>query len=301
MTHHHIISRGLTLGLMLLTIATALNAQAAVDSVRIVPRFNVGDSRTFHVTTVNRLEGAYTETVSANHRFTVLSADEDHYGILFITDSVQREIPEGVPESQAYQFMDFFCNTGYKFFINRHTLAVDSVSGNEIKEPLRNYLTKFYTMFNDGRMSPDQLQQYLDEQLTDAFLSEQATRLMEIMVSTFTDQYGRTLPLGEAQWTEVEGELEEVLLEPDDADNATDEGLPDFELKYIHQATTSRGEDGSIQYDETITMDVPAELGDPVWIERTQASFDPQGWPVEIVFNSKIAEMIQEIHWQVLP
>ena len=175
------------------------------------------------------------------------------------------------------------------------------MSGNEMKEPLRNYLTKFYTMFNDGRMSPDQLQQYLDEQLTDAFLNEQATRLMEIMVSTFTDQYGRTLPLGEAQWTEVEGEPEEELLEPDDADNAADEGLPDLELRYIHQVTTSRGEDGSIQYDETITMDVPAELGDPVWIERTQASFDPQGWPVEIVFNSKIAEMIQEIHWQVKP
>lgn len=287
--------------MVLLTIATALNAQEAVDSVRIVPRFNVGDCRTFHVTTVNRLEGAYTESMSANHSFTVVSADEDHYGILFITDSVQREIPEGIPDSEAYRLMDFFTNTGYRFFINRHTLAVDSVSGNEIKEPLRNYLTKLYTMFNDGKMSPEQLQQYLDEQLTDAFLNEQATRLMEIMVSTFTDQYGRTLPLGEAQWTEVEGEPEEEFLEPDDADNATDEGLPDFELKYIHRAATSRGEDGEIQYDETITMDIPAELGDPVWIERMQASFDPQGWPVEIVFSSKIAEMIQEIHWQVLP
>jgi len=287
--------------LMLLTIATALNAQEAVDSVRIVPRFNVGDSRTYHITTVNRLEGAYTETVSANHRFTVVSADENHYGILFITDSVQREIPDGIPDSEAYRLMDFFTNTGYRFFINRHTLAVDSVSGDEIKEPLRNYLTKVYTMFNDGEMSSDQLQQYLDEQMTDDFLSEQARRLMEIMVSTFTDQYGRTLPLGEAQWTEVEGEPEEELLEPDDADNAVDEELPDLELKYIHLATTSRGEDGAIQYDETITMDIPAELGDQVWSQRTQASFDPQGWPVEIIYSSTLAEMVQEIHWQVLP
>lgn len=285
----------------MLTIATAINAQEAVDSVRIVPRFSVGDSRTYHVTTVNRLEGAYTETVSANHRFTVVSADEARYGILFITDSVQREIPDGIPESEAYKFMDFFCNTGFKFFINRHTLAMDSVSGNEIKEPLRNYLTKVYTMFNDGEMSPDQLQQYLDEQMTDDFLSEQARRLMEIMVSTFTDQYGRTLPLGEARWTEVEGELEEELPEPDDADESDVEGLPDSELKYIHQSTTTWGEDGSIQYDETITMDVPAELGDPVWSERMQASFDPQGWPVEIVYSMKLAEMVQEIHWQVLP
>ena len=301
MKQSNIFSRGVTLGLMMLTIATAINAQEAVGSVRIVPHFNVGDSRAYHVTTVNRLEGAYTETVSANHRFTVVSADENHYGILFITDSVQREIPDGIPDSEAYRFMDFFTNTGYRFFINRHTLAVDSVSGDELKEPLRNYLTKVYTMFNDGEMSPDQLQQYLDEQMTDDFLSEQATKLMEIMVSTFSDQYGRTLPLGEARWTEVEGELEEELPEPNDADNAVDEELPDWELKYIHQATTTRGEDGSIQYDESITMDVPAELGDPVWSERMQASFDPQGWPVEIVYSSKLAEMVQEIHWQVLP
>ena len=132
----------ITLALLMLSSTDAL--ALVNDSIRIVPYFNESDTRTYLVTTVIQMKDLYTEVTTVEYRFTVELVDEDHYGIYFIANNMNFEMPKGIPESQTRRVLDFFCNKGFRFFLNRHDLSVDSVCGSELKEPLRDYLSKFF-------------------------------------------------------------------------------------------------------------------------------------------------------------
>lgn len=110
-------SNYLTIITLALLIMSSMDAIAqANDSIRIVPNFNVGDSRTYLVTTVNEMKDLYTEVTSVEYRFTVESVDENHYGIYFIAQNMKFEMPKGIPESETRRVLDFFCDKGFTFF-----------------------------------------------------------------------------------------------------------------------------------------------------------------------------------------
>ena len=327
----------ITLALLMLSSTDAL--ALVNDSIRIVPYFNESDSRTYLVTTVIQMKDLYTEVTSVEYRFTVESVDEDHYGIYFIANNMQFEMPKGIPESQTRRVLDFFCNKGFSFFLNRHDLSVDSVCGSELKEPLRDYFSTFFTEMLSHEMDSTEIAQRIDKELTDVMMNETARQLMQKMVSSLTDQYGRTLPLGEAQWTEIdeegtiadpmvidtvgvdmsavedwelnqdettgdetwESDGEDDDLNADDWENHDhDYGPLDFAIHRIHRTFTSRSDDGSIEYRETISYDVPAEDAPNGWLEQQQAKFDSQGWPTEIIHSTLMGDYSTEVYWQLI-
>ena len=285
---------------------------AITDSVRIVPKFNVGDTRTYLVTNTTCLAGAYKDSTSVEYRFTVESVDEDHYAIYFIANNMQYEMPKEIPETETKKILDFFCDKGFRFFINRHDLTVDSVSGADLKEPLREYLSKFFGTMLAQETDPTELEQALDEQLTDYFLTERAKELLRSMAATFTDQYGRTYALGGSRWIEnYEETVEDVVSsdgtnvqdlddEMDDdglTDDEYDEEIPDFSVQRIHQAFAHINEDGSFFYREQIFWD--DQMLDN-WYEKSEATFDPKGWPTEISSVVNMGETSVSAHWQLI-
>ena len=178
-------SNYLTIITLALLIMSSMDAIAqANDSIRIVPNFNVGDSRTYLVTTVNEMKDLYTEVTSVEYRFTVESVDENHYGIYFIAQNMKFEMPKGIPESETRRVLDFFCDKGFTFFFNRHELSVDSVCGSELKEPLRDYFSKFFTEMLSHEMDSSEIALQIEKELTDEVLNETARQLMQKMVSS---------------------------------------------------------------------------------------------------------------------
>ena len=285
---------------------------AITDSVRIVPMFNVGDTHTYLVTNTTCLAGAYKDSTSVEYRFTVESVDEDHYAIYFIANNMQYEMPKGIPETETKKILDFFCDKGFRFFINRHDLTVDSVSGADLKEPLREYLSKFFGTMLAQETDPTELEQALDEQLTDYFLTERAKELLRSMAATFTDQYGRTYALGGSRWIEnYEETVEDVVSsdgtnvqdlddEMDDdglTDDEYDEEIPDFSVQRIHQAFAHINEDGSFFYREQIFWD--DQMLDN-WYEKSEATFNTKGWPTEISSVVNMGETSVSAHWQLI-
>ena len=332
-------SNYLTIITLALLIMSSMDAIAqANDSIRIVPNFNVGDSRTYLVTTVNEMKDLYTEVTSVEYRFTVESVDENHYGIYFIAQNMKFEMPKGIPESETRRVLDFFCDKGFTFFFNRHELSVDSVCGSELKEPLRDYFSKFFTEMLSHEMDSSEIALQIEKELTDEVLNETARQLMQKMVSSLTDQYGRTLPIDEAQWTEIDDEdtIDEPMVidtvavdlstvedrelnqdettgdetwESDGEDDEVDDdwenhdhdyGPLDFAIHRNHRTTTILNDDGSIEYSETITYDVPSADEPLGWQEQQQAKFDPQGWPTEIFHLSVMGDLSTKVHWLLM-
>lgn len=282
------------------------------DSVRIVPKFSVGDTRTYLVTNSTCLAGNYKDSTSVEYRFTVESVDDDHYAIYFIASNMKYEMPKGIPEAETRMILDFFCDKGFRFFINRHDLTVDSVSGADLKEPLREYLSKFFGTMLAQETDPTELVQALDEQLTDYFLTERAKELLRSLAATFTDQYGRTYALGSSRWIEdyeetvedvesydgtVVQDLDDEMDDDDLADDEYDEDIPDFSVQRIHQAFAHINEDGSFFYREQISWD-DQMLDD--WYEKSEATFDSKGWPTEISSVVNMGETSISAHWQQL-
>ena len=302
----------ITLALLMLSSTDAL--ALVNDSIRIVPYFNESDSRTYLVTTVIQMKDLYTEVTTVEYRFTVELVDEDHYGIYFIANNMNFEMPKGIPESQSRRVLDFFCNKGFRFFLNRHDLSVDSVCGSELKEPLRDYLSKFFNEMLSHEMDSTEIAQQLDKELTDEMMNETARELMQKMVSTLTDQYGRTLPLGDAQWTEID-EVDTIadpmVIDTVEVDMSA---VEDWELNQDEDTedemwetdgedddvSARQSNDGSIEYSETISYDVPAEDAQLGWQEQKQAKFDPQGWPTEIIHSNLMGDYSTKIHWQLI-
>ena len=339
---------------------------AITDSVRIVPNFSLGDTRSYLVTSTNRYNDQFDESHSAEYRFTVESVDQDYYGIFFFLDKMQYEMPENIPTTQAKMLLDMFHDKGFRFVINRNDLTVDSIFYTEFLDPFKVYLTTaFREMFAD-KMEPEQMEREIEEGLNDDFLKRTVTELMQAMITPFTEQYGRTLPLGEGQWIEdvvdedtivvddlelpedsVENfddwvtppdmveetgpdstseEIDADLLaefnaameqaapdvqgdeEADDSEVvscATDElnsneELPDSYLQKIHNTTTTRGEDGSIKYTETVIWKMDIADDEPVWQERYCATLDAQGWPTEITRHIVMMGLTQDVHWQLI-
>lgn len=295
------------------TVAVPRDVTAAIgDSVRIVPNFDVGDTRTYLVTNTTRLAGDYKDSTSVEYRFTVESVDDVHYAIYFIANNMKYEMPKGIPEAETRMILDFFCDKGFRFFINRHDLTVDSVSGADLKEPLREYLSKFFGTMLAQETDPTELEQALDEQLTDYFLTERAKELLRSMAATFTDQYGRTYALGGSRWIEnYEETVEDVVScdgtnvqdlddEMDDdglTDDEYDEDIPDFSVQRIHQAFAHINEDGSFFYQEQIFWD--DQMLDN-WNEKSEAAFDSKGWPTEISSVVNMGETSVSAHWQLI-
>ena len=85
---------------------------AITDSVRIVPNFSLGDTRTYLATFTNHYNDQFDESNSAEYRFTVESVDQDHYGIFFYLDKMQYEMPENIPTTQAKMLLDMFQDKG---------------------------------------------------------------------------------------------------------------------------------------------------------------------------------------------
>lgn len=300
------------------TVAVPRDVTAAIgDSVRIVPNFDVGDTRTYLVTNTTRLAGDYKDSTSVEYRFTVESVDDVHYAIYFIANNMKYEMPKGIPETETKKILDFFCDKGFRFFINRHDLTVDSVSGADLKEPLREYLSKFFGTMLAQETDPTELEQALDEQLTDYFLTERAKELLRSMAATFTDQYGRTYALGGSRWIEnyeetvedvvscdgtnvqdLDDEMDDDEMDDDDlTDDEYDEDIPDFSVQRIHQAFAHINEDGSFFYQEQIFWD--DQMLDN-WNEKSEAAFDSKGWPTEISSVVNMGETSVSAHWQLI-
>ena len=307
---------------------------AITDSVRIVPNFSLGDTRSYLVTSTNRYNDQFDESNSAEYRFTVESVDQDHYGIFFYLDKMQYEMPENIPTTQAKMLLDMFHDKGFRFSINRNDLTVDSIFYTEFLDPFKVYLTTaFREMFAD-KMEPEQMEREIEEGLNDDFLKSTVSGLMQAMITPFTEPYGRTLPLGDGQWIEDVVDEDTIVVDDievpedteeyiDDWDTATDvqgdeeaddsdvvncatdelnsdEELPDTYLQKIHYTTTTRGEDGSIQYTETVIWNMDIADDEPVWQERYSATLDAQGWPIEITRRIVMMGLTQDVHWQLI-
>ena len=251
-------SNYLTIITLALLIMSSMDATAqANDSIRIVPNFNVGDSRTYLVSIVNRFGEQYEEISSVKYHFTVESIDNDHIGMYFIADEMKYEMPQEIPTVEAKMILDFFSNKGFRFSLNRHDLTVDSISASELKEPFKDYLSQFYrqlaTQFTDSDQA--EIEKHIKEVITDDFLNERMTELLKSMISTFTDQYGYILPLGDGQW--IEDVVDEMAIaEPIETDSLVfDECAPDF-LRYAD------GDDGEAIVDERATDDASVDDSD---------------------------------------
>ena len=203
---------------------------AITDSVRIVPNFSLGDTRSYLVTSTNRYNDQFDESHSAEYRFTVESVDQDYYGIFFFLDKMQYEMPENIPTTQAKMLLDMFHDKGFRFLINRNDLTVDSIFYTEFLDPFKVYLTTaFREMFAD-KMEPEQMEREIEEGLNDDFLKRTVTELMQAMITPFTEQYGRTLPLGEGQW--IEDVVDEDTIVVDDLE------LPEDSVEYFDDWVT---------------------------------------------------------------
>lgn len=311
---------------------------AITDSVRIVPNFSLGDTRTYLATFTNHYNDQFDESNSAEYRFTVESVDQDHYGIFFYLDKMQYEMPENIPTTQAKMLLDMFQDKGFRFSINRKDLTVDSIFYNEFLDPFKVYLTTAFREMFANKMEPEQMEREIEEGLNGDFLKRTVTELMQAVISPFTEPYGRTLPLGDGQWIEdvvdedsiVVDDIElpdvveetehdstsevvdtDLLAEDEEVDDTevvncatdefnTDEELPDDSFQKIHYSTATRGEDGSIQYTETVIWDIPTYGDDPGWQERYSATLDAQGWPIEITRIIVMMGLTQEVYWQLI-
>lgn len=339
---------------------------AITDSVRIVPNFSLGDTRTYLATFTNHYNDQFDESNSAEYRFTVESVDQDHYGIFFYLDKMQYEMPENIPTTQAKMLLDMFQDKGFRFSINRKDLTVDSIFYNEFLDPFKVYLTTAFREMFANKMEPEQMEREIEEGLNGDFLKRTVTELMQAVISPFTEPYGRTLPLGDGQWIEDVVDEDPIIVddielpedsvesfddwetlpdvaeetEPDstseeiDADLLTefsaameqaapdaqgdeeaddsevvscvtdelnnDEELPDSYLQKNHYTTTTRGEDGSIQYTETVIWNMSSTDDEPVWQERYSATLDAQGWPIEITRHIVMMGLTQDVHWQLI-
>lgn len=281
------------------SIAASHDVTASItDSVRIVPKFSVGDTRTYLVTNTTRQAGDFKDSTSVEYRFTVESVDDDHYAIYFIANNMKSEMPQGMK-----MILDIFCNKGCRFYINRHDLTVDSVSGDDLKEPLREYFSKFFGMMQAQYTDSTELEQAVDEQLTDDFLTEAASKVLRALAETFIDQYGRTYALGASRWIENNDETVEDVESSDGTvvqdidDEMDDEELFDFSIQIIHQAFAHINEDGTFFYQEQITWD--SQLLDN-WHEQSEVAFDSKGWTTEISKVVNTGEISNSIHWQLI-
>ena len=132
-----------------------------------------------------------------------------------------------------------------------------------------------------------------------------ASKLFEGIIQTWADQYGRTYAMGGSRWIETDEDLEITEVEDIDADIQVEETIieeeseemTDFSVQKVHQALAHINEDGTFFYQEKVSWE--SFLLDN-WFEHQEASFDANGWPIEIKSTTTMGDTSVSVHWQLI-
>ena len=268
---------------------------AITDSVRIVPNFSLGDSRSYRATVKTVM--ARSDSSSVDYHMKVESVDSDHYGMFLILDNFVYD-QSYYPDSE--QLVEFFGNEGFHFFFNRHSLKVDSIDCSNLVKPLKQYLIKLSAELESHLDLPfeDTLSQIENDRNNGLY--RMASDLLSAIIKTWADQYGRTYAMGDSRWIETDEDLENTEVEDIDTD-IQDENVvvEEFEVsvQWVHQAFAHINEDGTFFYRDTISWE---SLMLDNWSEHKEASFDAKGWPVEINNTTTMGDATTTIHWQLI-
>ena len=285
--------------------AVEFHDTAITDSVRIVPNFTLGDTRSYRATV--KTEMARSDSSSVDYHMKVESVDPDHYGMFMTLDNFVYD-QSYYPDSE--QLVAFFGAEGFHFYFNRHSLKVDSIDCSNLVKPLREYLMNVSRGINQA-LDGDSTQLFIDNEL-DSGINDMANNLFKDVIKTWADQYGRTYAMGGSRWIEIDEDFENIEVEdietgtqedietviPDEdlAENEDGETL-DLSSKKVHHAFAHVNEDGTFLYREKISWEsVMLEN----WFELQEASFDANGWPIEITSTITMGETTISVHWQLI-
>ena len=271
---------------------------AITDSVRIVPNFSLGETRSYRATVKTVM--ARSDSSSVDYHMKVESVDSDHYGMFLILDNFVYD-QSYYPDSE--QLVEFFGTEGFHFFFNRHSLKVDSIDCSNLVKPLKEFLIKASSGINQA-LDEDTTQLFIDNEL-DSSINEMASKLFEDIIKTWADQYGRTYAMGGSRWIETDEDLEITEVEDIDTDIQVEETIieeeseemTDFSVQKVHQAFAHINEDGTFFYQEKVSWE--SFLFDN-WFEHQEASFDANGWPIEIKSTTTMGDTSVSIHWQLI-
>lgn len=270
---------------------------AIIDSVRIVPNFSLGDSRSYRATVKTVM--ARSDSSSVDYHMKVESVDSDHYGMFLILDNFVYD-QSYYPDSE--QLVEFFGTEGFHFFFNRHSLKVDSIDCSNLVKPLKEFLIKASSGINQA-LDEDTTQLFIDNEL-DRSINEMASKLFEDIIKTWADQYGRTYAMGGSRWIETDEDLEITEVEDIDTDiqdeyivEGDGEEMLDLSSNEVHQAFAHINEDGTFFYKEKISWE--SFVLDNCF-EHHEASFDANGWPIEITSTITMGDTSISIHWQLI-
>ena len=272
---------------------------AITDSVRIVPNFSLGDTRSYRATVKTVM--ARSDSSSVDYHMKVESVDSDHYGMFLILDNFVYD-QSYYPDSE--QLVEFFGTEGFHFFFNRHSLKVDSIDCSNLVKPLKEYLIKLSAELESHLDLPfeDTLSQIENDRNNGLY--RMASDLLSAIIKTWADQYGRTYAMGGSRWIETDEDLEITEVEDIDTDiqdeylvEGEDEEMLDLSSKEIHQAFAHINEDGTFFYKEKISWE---SFVLDNWFEHHEASFDANGWPIEITSTITMGDTSISIHWQLI-
>ena len=309
--------------LMALLIGSLAVQAATDDSIRIVPKFDPGDCRTYQITAITHVSGQLsdvlesmnpTDTTSVEYQFTVESVTPDHYAMFLKVVNLNKNYNSLWYQEELGPLIDFFCSDGFNFYLNRHTLRVDSIDRSGLVQPLKEFFIK---TFRERHLGDEQdLELYLNEGI-----NLMATELLEKMIETWAEQYGRSYALGESHWIEADSadvstptttEMELEAVEPyyhsiyedssgDDGEISVAEEISDdvFDVpdQIIHDSFAAIDDDGTIHYREKVTWE-SAFVED--WFMVKEATLDPKGWPVEICDFINFGETSLSVNWQLI-
>ena len=272
---------------------------AITDSVRIVPNFSLGDSRSYRATVKTVM--ARSDSSSVDYHMKVESVDSDHYGMFLTLDNFVYD-QSYYPDSE--QLVEFFGNEGFHFYFNRHSLKVDSIDCSNLVKPLKQYLIKLSAELESHLDLPfeDTLSQIENDRNNGLY--RMASDLLSAIIKTWADQYGRTYAMGGSRWIETDEDLEITEVEDTDTDiqdeylvEGEGEEMLDLSSKEIHQAFAHINEDGTFFYKEKISWE---SFVLDNWFEHHEASFDANGWPIEITSTITMGDTSISIHWQLI-
>ena len=272
---------------------------AITDSVRIVPNFSLGDSRSYRATVKTVM--ARSDSSSVDYHMKVESVDSDHYGMFLTLDNFVYD-QSYYPDSE--QLVEFFGNEGFHFYFNRHSLKVDSIDCSNLVKPLKQYLIKLSAELESHLDLPfeDTLSQIENDRNNGLY--RMASDLLSAIIKTWADQYGRTYAMGDSRWIETDEDLEITEVEDTDTDiqdeylvEGEGEEMLDLSSKEIHQAFAHINEDGTFFYKEKISWE---SFVLDNWFEHHEASFDANGWPIEITSTITMGDTSISIHWQLI-
>ena len=132
---------------------------AITDSVRIVPNFSLGDTRSYRATVKTVM--ARSDSSSVDYHMKVESVDSDHYGMFMTLDNFAYD---KLYHPDSEQLVAFFGSEGFHFYFNRHSLKVDSIDGSNLVKPLKEFLIKVSSGINQA-LDGDTTQLLIDNEL----------------------------------------------------------------------------------------------------------------------------------------